>query len=73
MKTICKFGLAALAAGVFLGATLPSEAEAPDIFTRHGLPVPGVYFGQKEARNRQVKGSYVKDYCLLSPSEMHLP
>jgi hypothetical protein len=46
MNTIIKFGLAALAAGAF--STLPSKAETPDIFTRHGLPVPGVYFKNKE-------------------------
>jgi len=48
MNTIIKFGLAALAVGAF--STLPSKAETPDIFTRHGLPVPGVYFKNKESQ-----------------------
>lgn len=51
MNTIIKFGLAALAAGAFL--TLPSKAETPDLsnpFTRHGLPVPGAYFKNKESQ-----------------------
>jgi hypothetical protein len=48
MNAIIKFGLAALAAGAF--STLPSKAETPDIFTRHGLPVPGVYFKNKESQ-----------------------
>lgn len=51
MNTIIKFGLAALAAEAFL--TLPSKAETPDLsnpFTRHGLPVPGAYFKNKESQ-----------------------
>jgi hypothetical protein len=48
MKTIVQFGLAALAAGAFFGGTLPSKAETPDIFTKHGLPLPGAYFKNKE-------------------------
>jgi len=50
MKTIGKFGLAALAAGAFWAATLPSKAETPDTFTRHGLPIPGAYFKSKESQ-----------------------
>ena len=50
MKTIGKFGLAALAAGAFWAATLPGKAETPDTFTRHGLPIPGAYFAQKESQ-----------------------
>jgi len=42
MKNIVQFGLAALAAGAFFA--LPGKAETPDIFTKHGLPIPGVYF-----------------------------
>jgi hypothetical protein len=45
MNTIIKFGLAALAAGAF--STLPSKADRPDIFTQHGLPIPGVFFKNK--------------------------
>jgi hypothetical protein len=48
MNTIIKFGLAALAAGAF--STLPSKAETPDTFTRHGLPIPGAYFKNKETQ-----------------------
>ncbi len=48
MKTIVQFGLAALAAGAFL--VLPGKAETPDIFTKHGLPLPGAYFKNKESQ-----------------------
>jgi hypothetical protein len=48
MNTIIKFGLAAFAAGAF--STLPSKAETPDTFTRHGLPIPGAYFKNKESQ-----------------------
>jgi hypothetical protein len=51
MNTIIKFGLAALAAGAF--STLPSKADTPDLsnpFTRHGLPIPGAYFKNKESQ-----------------------
>jgi hypothetical protein len=50
MNTIIKFGLAALAAGAF--STLPSKADntTPDSFTRHGLPIPGAYFKNKESQ-----------------------
>jgi hypothetical protein len=48
MNTIIKFGLAALAAGAF--STLSSKAETPDIFTKHGLPIPGAYFKNKESQ-----------------------
>jgi hypothetical protein len=51
MRTIGKFGLAALAAGTIWAAVAPGKAETPDIFTKHGLPVPGVYF--KSKANRQ--------------------
>jgi hypothetical protein len=44
MKTIIKFGMATLTVGALLGGAMLSNAETPDIFTRHGLPVPGVYF-----------------------------
>ena len=53
MKTIAKFGLAALAAGAFFGGTLLANAdqyvsELSNPFTKHGLPVPGAYFNAKE-------------------------
>jgi hypothetical protein len=48
MKTIAQFGLAVLAVGAF--SALPSKAETPDIFTKHGLPLPGAYFKNKESQ-----------------------
>jgi len=53
MNTTIKFGLAALAAGVFFGGTLLANADqyasqSSDIFSKHGLPVPGAYFKAKE-------------------------
>ena len=48
MKNIVQFGLAALAAGAFFA--LPGKAETPDTFTRHGLPIPGAYFKNKESQ-----------------------
>jgi hypothetical protein len=48
MKNIIQFGLAALAVGAF--STFPSKAETPDTFTRHGLPIPGAYFKNKESQ-----------------------
>jgi hypothetical protein len=47
MNTIIKFGVAALAAGVFL--PLPIKAQTPNTFTRHGLPIPGAYFKNKKS------------------------
>ncbi len=49
MKTIAKFGMAALAVGAFFGSTLPVNADEyasqlSNPFTKHGLPVPGAYF-----------------------------
>jgi hypothetical protein len=53
MKTIAKFGLAALAAGAFFGGTLPVNADqyasqVSNPFTKHGLPIPGAYFQARE-------------------------
>ena len=53
MKTIAKFGLAALAAGAFFGGTLLANADQyasqlSNPFTKHGLPVPGAYFQARE-------------------------
>jgi hypothetical protein len=50
MKTILRFGLATLTVGAFLGGAVLSNAETPDIFTKHGLPVPGVYFKNQESQ-----------------------
>jgi hypothetical protein len=47
MKTIAKFGLAALTVEAFFGMALSSNANMPDPsnpFTKHGLPIPGAYF-----------------------------
>jgi hypothetical protein len=48
MNRTIKFGLAALAVGAF--SILPSKADntTPDSFTRHGLPIPGAYFKNRE-------------------------
>ena len=48
MKTIAKFGLVALV-GAFLTGAL-SKADTPDTFTKHGLPLPGAYFKNKESQ-----------------------
>jgi hypothetical protein len=48
MNTIIKLALAALAAGA--SSTLPSKAETPDSFTRHGLPIPGANFKKKTSQ-----------------------
>ena len=50
MKTIGKFGLAALAAGAFWGVSLSGMAQTPDIFTKHELPIPGAYFARRESQ-----------------------
>jgi hypothetical protein len=57
MKTIAKFGLAALAAGAFFGGTLLANADQyasqlSNPFTKHGLPIPGAYFKAKESQQR---------------------
>ena len=36
--------------GAFLGVAWLSRAETPDTFTRHGLPIPGAYFKNKESQ-----------------------
>jgi len=53
MKTIAKFGFAALAVGAFFESPLPVNADQyasqfSNPFTKHGLPVPGAYFNAKE-------------------------
>jgi len=48
MNTMIKFGLAALASGAL--STLPTKAETTDTFTRHGLPIPGAYFKNRESQ-----------------------
>ncbi len=50
MKTIVKFGMATLTVGALLGATVLSKAETPDTFTRHGLPIRGVYCKSNESQ-----------------------
>jgi hypothetical protein len=50
MKTICKFGFAALAAGAFWGVCLSATAQTPDIFMKHELPIPGAYFARRESQ-----------------------
>ena len=53
MNSIIKFGLATIAAGTILGSTVTVRAdeyasELSNPFTKHGLPVPGAYFKNKE-------------------------
>jgi hypothetical protein len=55
MKNIIRLGLATLGMGAILGATLSSQAETPDIFTKHDLPIPGAYF----AKHRSQKSATV--------------
>ena len=50
IRKIVKWWLATLLTGVFLGGALLSRAETPDSFTRHGLPIPGAYFKNKESQ-----------------------
>ncbi|HET9373798.1 MAG TPA: hypothetical protein VFO40_02425 [Chthoniobacterales bacterium] len=50
MQKMIKWWLATLVTGAFLGGVLLSNAETPDIFTRHGLPIPGAYFKNKESQ-----------------------
>jgi hypothetical protein len=51
MKNMIRFGLATLGIGaIFVAAALPGKAETPDIFTKHGLPIPGAYFKNQEGQ-----------------------
>ncbi len=47
-KNIVNFGFATLVAAALLGDTPSAKAETPDIFTKHGLAIPGAYFAKKE-------------------------
>jgi hypothetical protein len=51
MNVIFRFGLGALAIAAFSLTTCLSDADTLDpanAFTKHGLPVPGAYFKNKE-------------------------
>jgi hypothetical protein len=48
MNAIITFGSVALAALAF--SAVPSKADTPDTFTRHGLPLPEAYFKNKESQ-----------------------
>jgi hypothetical protein len=51
MNVIFRLGLCALATGVLGLTTSLSNADTPEpanAFTKHGLPVPGAYFKNKE-------------------------
>jgi hypothetical protein len=57
MNVIFRFGLGALAIATFSLTTCLSDAETVDpanAFTKHGLPVPGAYFKNKENTQRSV-------------------
>ncbi len=76
MKTIVQFGLAALAVGAF--STLPTKAETPDTFTRHGLPIPGAYFKNRESQQPasvavSKSGQGVGDQKLAAPKAGKMP
>ncbi len=47
-KNIVNFGLATFVAAALLGNIPSAKAETTDIFTKHGLPIPGAYFAKKE-------------------------
>jgi hypothetical protein len=50
MTNIIRFALATLGLEANLGGALSSEAEAPDIFTKHDLPIPGAYFAEHSSQ-----------------------
>ena len=74
MNTTIKFGLAALAVGAF--SILPGKADntTPDSFTRHGLPIPGAYFKNKESQQlatiavKQIRKSVGQEKQTISKS-----
>jgi hypothetical protein len=49
-QNIVKLSLAMVFTGTLLEGALPSKAETPDTFARHGLPIPGAYFKNKESQ-----------------------
>ena len=52
-----RYGLCALAIGAFSLTTLLTNADTLDTanpFTKHGLPVPGAYFKNKESTQQSV-------------------
>ena len=50
LQNIVKVSLAMIFTGALLEGALPSNAETPDTFTRHGLPIPRAYFKNKESQ-----------------------
>jgi len=50
LQNIVKVSLAMIFTGALLEGAMPSNAETPDTFTRHGLPIPGAYFKNKESQ-----------------------
>ena len=50
LHNIVKLSLAMVFTGALLEGAVPSKAETPDIFTKHGLPIPGAYFKNKESQ-----------------------
>jgi len=50
IQKVFKYWVATFVTGAFLGAALLGEAETPDTFTRHHLPIPGAYFAKKESQ-----------------------
>ena len=50
MNTTVKFGLSALAGGALFIWPAGAEDRTINIFTKHGLPIPGAYFKSKESQ-----------------------
>jgi hypothetical protein len=50
MKNVIRFALATLGMEANLGVAFASEAETPDIFTKHDLPIPGAYFAKHSSQ-----------------------
>jgi len=81
MNAIIKFGLATLAAGALFGTTFSAKAdeyasELSNPFTKHGLPVPGAYFKNREnpqpatiAVSKSGKGIGEKNQTASKPSK----
>ncbi len=56
LQNIVKLSLAMVFTGALLEGAVPSKAETPDIFTKHGLPIPGAYFKNQETQQPATVG-----------------
>jgi len=50
IQKVLKYWVATFVTGAFLGAALLGQAETPDTFTRHHLPIPEAYFAKRESQ-----------------------